>query len=86
MTESKEMCEAIAISCRSLAATEIPSEITTPMRTVRLIAISKTDEGFRAIGIDEIIRRAITKALPKVIMEDVRMATVSVQCSGLPGA
>ena len=84
--ETSEMCEAIASICNSLAASEIPPEITAPMRAVRIIAISKTDGGIRPIGIGEVIRRAITRTLAKVIKEDVKIATGSVQCSGLPGA
>ena len=78
------MCEAIAKICNSMAAKEIAPEITAPMRPVRIIALSKTDGGIRPIGIGEIMRRAITKTLAKVIKDDVKIVTGSIQCSGVP--
>ena len=84
--ESKSMCEAIAKICNSLAAKEIAPEITAPMRAVRIIALSKTDGGIMPIGVGEVVRRVITKTMAKAIKEDVKIATGSIQCAGLPGA
>ena len=83
--ESKAMCEAIAKICNTMAAKEIAPEITATMRAVRIIALSKTDGGIRPIGIGETMRRAITKMLTKAIQDDVKIATGSIQCAGLPG-
>ena len=67
--ESKSMCEAIAKICNKLAAKEIAPEITTPMRAVRIIAMSKSDGGIRPIGVGEVVRRVTTKTMAKVIKE-----------------
>lgn len=53
-------------------------------RKIRLIAISKSDGRISPIGMGEIIRRAITKALAEVAKEDVKITTGSVQFNGLP--
>ena len=78
-----KMWEAIENICSSLTAKEIPPEITTPMKAVILIAITKTDDRFRPIGIGEIIIRVVTKTMTKVVKEDAKMARGSIQCSGL---
>ena len=83
--ESKAMCEAIAKTCNTMAAKEIAPEIAAPMRAVRIIALSKTDGGIRPIGVGEVVRRVITKTMAKAIKEDVKIATGSIQCAGLPG-
>ena len=56
------------------------------MRSVRIIALSKTDGGTRPIGVGEVVRRIITKTMTKAVKEDVKIATGSIQCAGLPGA
>ena len=48
--------------------------------------ISKIDGWIRPKGIGEIVRRAITKTQAKVIKEEVKITTGSIECRGLHGA
>ena len=81
---SSHLCEAMADFTRLLATRVMPPGPLVPFLAGRLIALDKKP-GVRPIGVGEVLRRIVAKAVLRVAKEDVMKACGHLQkCSGLP--
>ena len=81
---SSAMCNALAGFARLLATQTLDDESLVPFLSCRLIALDKRP-GVRPIGVCEVIRRIIAKAILRVVGHDVEEACGYLQkCSGCP--
>ena len=79
---SDDLCSAIATMARKLCTTYVAPEGLAAYNACRLIAIDKCP-GVRPIGIGEVVRRIIGKAVLGVISPDIQSVTGTVQlCTG----
>ena len=79
---SDELCSAISTVARKLCTTFVAPEGIAAYNACRLIAIDKCP-GVRPIGIGEVVRRIIGKAVLGVISPDIQSVTGTVQlCTG----
>ena len=53
------------------------SEDIEPLMAVRMIAIEKKENGFRPVGIGEIVKRVVAKVIAIAIRDDVKEVTGS---------
>ena len=60
---SERLCDALSLVAQKLATTEVHGDFLTIFRASRLIPLEKSDGGTRPIGIGEVFRRVITKAI-----------------------
>ena len=60
---SAGLCDALSLVARKLATTEVHGDFLAIFRASRLIPLEKPDGGTRPIGIGEVFRRVITKAI-----------------------
>ena len=84
--EGKELCEAIAHMTRQLCTedTSDPESISAAL-ACRLIPLVK-NPGLRPIGIGEVLRRLIGKAVTRVLRSDIELSAGSLQlCAGQKG-
>ena len=81
---SVHLCCATAILARHLAESYVNPEKIEPLLASRLVALDK-QPGVRPIGLGEILRRVISKAIVQVAKPDIEEACGFVQkCSGMP--
>ena len=84
-TVSDDLCRAMADLAKRLCAEDVSQESVQPYTACRLVPLDK-NPGVRPIGICEVIRRIIGKAVLGVIGDDIRQATGCAQlCAGQPG-
>ena len=80
--ESKELCSAVAALARRLCSAYVHPEGLVAYLACRLIPLNK-NSGVRPIGVGEVLRRIIGKAVMKVVSADVLQATGPLQlCAG----
>ena len=83
--ESVELCEAVAMLARRISSQYVDPFGLTAFTACRLIALDKCP-GVRPIGIDEVLRRIVGKAILAVIGPDVQQVTGALQvCTGQQG-
>ena len=79
---SAELCCSIAILARRLCTSFVDPEIVLPLVSCRLIALDK-NPGVRPIGVGEVVRRIIAKAVLSIIGPDIQRAAGPLQlCAG----
>ena len=79
---STDLCEALAKVARRLATSLVDPELLKPFVACRLVALDKCP-GVRPVGIGEVPRRIISKAILAVVRQDVKKAVGSIQlCIG----
>lgn len=79
---SNDLCEAVAMTARKIGSTFVDPEPLQPLIACRLVALDKCP-GVRPVGIGEVSRRIISKAILVVIREDIREVVQSRQlCVG----
>ena len=82
---STSLCQAIADLSRLLATRVLPAEGLVPFLSCRLIALDK-QPGVRPIGVGEVLRRIVSKAILRIASTDVEAACGHLQkCAGSPG-
>lgn len=80
--QSKELCAAVAALARRLCSSYVDPEGIAAYLACRLIPLNK-NPGVRPIGVGEVLRRIIGKAVMKVLSADVLQATGPLQlCAG----
>ena len=81
---STKLCQSLANLARLLATDLVDPSAIEPFRACRLIALDKKP-GVRPVGVCEVIRRIVSKAILRVVSKDVEEACGFLQkCSGLP--
>ena len=81
-----ELCEAVADLGRKLSTTHVNPLFLKAYSACRLVPLSKTNNGVRPVGIGEVLRRIVGKALMKHMNNEVVSSTAPIQaCSGLSG-
>lgn len=81
---SADLCTALALVARRLAIEHVDPTSVSALVASRLIALNKCP-GVRPIGVGEVVRRIIGKAILQVVGDDVREATGARQlCAGQP--
>ena len=79
---SDELCAAIALFARRLCTTYLSPDILSPFLVCCLIALDKSP-GVRPIGVCEVVRRIVAKAVLCVIQDDIQIAAGPHQlCAG----
>ena len=79
---SAELCCSIAILAHCLCTSFVDPEIVLPLVSCRLIALDK-NPGVRPIGVGEVVRRIIAKAVLSIIGPDIQCAAGPLQlCAG----
>ena len=83
---SVELANSIANMAKKLATKEVKPHITDCLFAGRLIPLEKRPSGIRPIGIGEVLRRIISKAITQSIRGDITAASGALQtCSGVEG-
>ena len=83
--KSNELCEAVAELGRKLCASNVNPKYLKAYTACRLIPLDK-DPGVRPIGVGEILRRIIGKAVTTLLNPALAEATAPLQtCAGIPG-
>ena len=81
---STKLCQSLANLARLLATQEVDPSTIAPFMACRLIALDKRP-GVRPIGVCEVARRIVAKAILRVLSDDIEEACGYLQkCSGLP--
>ena len=75
---STELCCSIAIFAHQLCTSYLDPEIVVPLVACRLIALDK-NPGVRPIGVGEVVRRIIAKAVLPIIRSDIQRAAGPLQ-------
>ena len=70
-TEAKELREQIAVLARTLASTLVDPKSIKALTTCRLIPLNK-NPGVRPIGVDEVLRRIMGKAIYWILKDDIQ--------------
>ena len=84
--DSDDLCDAIAMVARKLCSRYVDPAVVSALASSRLIALNK-DPGVHPIGIGEVVRQVIGKAILSVIMNDILEVTGSSQlCAGISSA
>ena len=79
---SDDLCHSLALLTRRLCKEFVDPEALAPLMSCRLIALDK-NPGVRPIGIGEVVRRIIAKAILSLVSGDVQDAAGSLQlCAG----
>ena len=79
---SDKLCAAIALFAWRLCTTHLYSDILSPFLACRLIALDKSP-GVRPIGVCEVVRRIVVKAVLCVVWDDIQIAAGPFQlCAG----
>ena len=79
---SSDLCNALAAVAKRLCTTSVDPDSLTAYIACRLIPLNK-EPGVRPIGIGEVSRRIIAKAILKVVGDDVKLAAGTLQtCAG----
>ena len=80
-----QLCNCIADLCKKLSCKVIDPDHLGAYTAGRLIPLAK-NPGVRPIGIGEVLRRIVGKAVTKVLKLDIINSTAPIQvCGGLPG-
>ena len=83
--KTDELCDAIASMAQRLCTSYIDPVLLQPYVACRLIPLDKKP-GVRPVGIGEVLRRVIGKAVMTVLQRDMVRATAPLQvCAGIPG-
>ena len=81
-----QLCQSIADITKRLCREDIPSPFLQHLIACRLIPLKKDPSGVRPIGVGEVLRRLMAKAVAKVLKNDILRSTGSLQtCAGLEG-
>ena len=81
---SDELAEEISLVTRRLCTKEVPFQYMNLLFDCRLVALKKTDNGVRPVGIGETLRRIIGKSVAKVTGNDIQLAGGTLQtCTGV---
>ena len=81
-TASNSLCQSLAAVARRLCSSHLDPQALAPFLACRLIALDKCP-GVRPIGIGDTARRIITKAVLRILRDDIQDAAGSVQlCAG----
>ena len=84
-TKSAELCESIAHMAIRLCTQYVDPNILKPFTACRLVPLDKKP-GVRPIGIGEVLRRIIGKAVMQVLKREMVTSTAPIQvCAGIPG-
>lgn len=82
---SDDLCGSLAVLARKLATTYVDPDVISPFVACRLIALDK-NPGVRPIGIGEVSRRIVSKALLIILKSDILESVGSRQlCAGHEG-
>ncbi len=85
-SKPEELCDSIAELARKLCSTSINPKLIKSFTACRLVPLSKPVNSVRPVGIGEVLRRIIGKAIMQVLNPELVNATAPLQvCSGLPG-
>ena len=76
---SPALCSAVSKIARTLATKQLDPVCVSVFCSSRLIPLEKQDGGTRPIGIGECFRRLISKAIVRVIKEEIKLAAGTVQ-------
>ena len=84
--KSVELCDAIALMARRLSTAFLDPDTLQPFIACRLVPLDKKP-GVRPVGIGEVLRRIVGKAVMRIVQRDMVSATAPIQvsCAGLPG-
>ena len=80
-SSSAELCCSIAILARRLCTSFVDPEIVLPLVSCRLIAVDKIP-GVCPIGVGEVVRHTIAKAVLSIIGSDIQRAAGPLQLCG----
>ncbi len=81
-----KLCECIAELAKKLCCKLVNPDHIKSYTACRLIPLSKNPSGVRPIGIGEVLRRIVGKAITTVLKPDLLNCTAPIQtCGGLPG-
>ena len=84
-TKSLELCESIARMAIRLSTQYVDPKIIKPFTACRLVPLDKKP-GVRPIGIGEVLRRIVGKAVMQVLKREMVECTAPIQvCAGIPG-
>jgi hypothetical protein len=84
--KSVQLCQSIADITKRLCREDKPSPFLQHLIASRLIPLKKDPSGVRLIGVGEVLRRLMAKAVAKVLKQDILQSTGSLQtCVGLEG-
>ena len=75
---SSELCKAIATLCRRLCSTYVDPHGISPLVVSRLIGLHKCT-GIQPVGVGEVLRRVIGKAVLQIAQEDIQCTVGSLQ-------
>ncbi|MCP4488385.1 MAG: hypothetical protein GY820_13850 [Gammaproteobacteria bacterium] len=80
------LCECIAELAKKLCRQTVNPEILQSFTAGRLIPLAKKPSGVRPIGIGEVLRRIVGRAVTTILKPDLVKSTAPIQvCAGLPG-
>ena len=80
---SNDLCASLALVAKKISTTYVDPEGLTCFTASRLIALDKMP-GIRPIGIGEVVRRAISKAIVTTIQDDIKQVAGCTQlCAGI---
>ena len=83
--KGRQLSEAIALMARRMCSTHIDPKLLQPYVACRLVPLDKKP-GVRPVGIGEVLRRIIGKAVMILLQKDLSSCTAPLQvCAGLPG-
>ena len=81
---SDEFAEEIALIARRLCIEEVPYLHVNLLFDCRLVALKKTDDGVRPVGIGETLQRIIGKSVARITGKDIQIAWGTLQtCTGV---
>ena len=83
--KTEELCDAIALMARRLSTGYVDPSTMKSYTACRLVPLDKKP-GVRPVGIGEVLRRIIGKAIMNIVQGEMVSATAPIQvCAGLPG-
>ena len=81
-----ELCSTVAELARKLCVSDTKPSYLRAFTAGRLIPLAKKPSGVRPIGVGEMLRRIIGKAVTKVLKSELISSTAPIQtCAGIPG-
>ena len=85
-TKSMELCESLARLTIRLSTQNVDPTILKPFTACRLVPLDKRPHGVRPIGIGEVLRRIVGKAVMRVLHDEMATCNAPIQvCAGIPG-